>query len=1342
MSLTNVLLIHVSTLFLPQTKKQEEKEQENEYYTCLDLPRYAPICDIRKSYRRISLRLQCDRMMLEWNGSEDIARAAAALDAKEKSIKDAFQILGDKHLRQQYHLLQCRPSRYRVIRGPLSWILNLTHSRRWFPFLVLQSVILAAMVDATLKGLVTQDWVMVLIPSWGYYGVVCLFWLAMLEHPWRKQCTLRSFGAMFSAFGQHAALWLGCFWMARYWDRDVPESINWYILSTPFYAAIFFRCHCTTAAIACLRDLQSKMVSRELMESVTTANTIDTASHADDDNNDDDDHAENNDNHNQQTQQQQQQQLPEGYIVITGDANKVAAHLIALPDEEMQAHSSDPNKMEQIRVESSPEYVQVDRAAVSLYRSMVKLAVYGTIFVTLMALKLERHFNVSFWIVFSPIWIHLGIRLYTSSRAVRRATATAFTSTTTTNNSTTTNTPATPATGNSLNGASNNNSVPINVNDNTNMNNSQSLLTNQSTEMPASDISSIHPDNAAAAKVETYPTDSTNDDDNNNNNVDEGSRSVPAAPDSPFKEQVVVDIVMQAVTQSLSQDEGSTTGVEIPRVETIFRGDSVGADQVITEPAIANNNNTVDDGKAQDSLVPDSNPTPDLPVEPDAPSDHFDMETGLVERVPLQTDDQVDALNPLDSSGEPQEHKVNELDLDPAPQNGQESGIEHMDLEAGMVVDGMISIKTIFSPEINTTQPELVQTESTASIHFLPSLARGSFSAPGDKPLLDLLADGDNQQQATTNEIVPENPTIPENDINNTSTTNVALAAVDEGNTIIVTTNGAISTLEATQNTPNTAAPPVQDSSHASQAEAPAVREEFERWQSVYENQDIRTAQFHLVPCEVFFQLLVLCLIVAKLDSDYDTDDPSGFNAFLVILIPFSIGLVVCCCAIIAGCIELAHQELNRADPTAAVIDPAANDAQASGGEAEADSLQTAPMQAGENKNVEPTYATHLDVYTPQLTFTQRTLVLIAALQISKIDAETWLLEKDNAAVRNTRTLWGMVTQCASDLGCHEVNLDVDTNYGFDEFNMVCLAILRKNLAAHFQKAEFQRVLDAIKPLDEQDEDADPPLQHNEPPALHEAQEAVDGIEIPHQFLQEESYIDGGDVDEEKKSAQEPSGENPEQATPEESVVGMECLVCCEEYRITDTVHCEGDEIHFFCRGCFHRYATETVQAGDIAGMPCANANCSATFATPTVRANLSQWDILRMEDRENERNKRVALAAKAVLRCPCGGVGIVTEEDVGDGCITCPGSECGLQYCALCGNHWHPDTTCPPTKKMLQWVIQNTMPCPNCHTPIEKNSGCDHMHCAPPGGCGHHFSYRTGKPMSKHGRNLRGLYH
>jgi hypothetical protein len=150
MSLSNVLLLHVSTVFFPGNDKELDKEQQKEFYALLDLPKYAPLVEIRKAYRRASLKLQCDRMMLEWNGTPadndfndaaDLEKAKKALDEKEQQLQEAYRVLGDGHLRQQYHLLECRPWQYRIIRGPMQVHEKWTHTRRWFPFLVLQSVL-------------------------------------------------------------------------------------------------------------------------------------------------------------------------------------------------------------------------------------------------------------------------------------------------------------------------------------------------------------------------------------------------------------------------------------------------------------------------------------------------------------------------------------------------------------------------------------------------------------------------------------------------------------------------------------------------------------------------------------------------------------------------------------------------------------------------------------------------------------------------------------------------------------------------------------------------------------------------------------------------------------------------------------------------------------------------------------------------------------------------------------------------------------------------------------------------------------------------------------------------
>jgi hypothetical protein len=142
----------------------QEEEEEEEYYHVLELPKYASLPEIRKAHRRISQRLACERMSLslltDQQQQQQQQQQAAPFTAKEmrrmikmldqfalreKKAKHAYAVLGDAHLRQQYHLLQCQPRRYRVIHGtrsPLQFIQNWTRPGRWMPLLVLQSVLM------------------------------------------------------------------------------------------------------------------------------------------------------------------------------------------------------------------------------------------------------------------------------------------------------------------------------------------------------------------------------------------------------------------------------------------------------------------------------------------------------------------------------------------------------------------------------------------------------------------------------------------------------------------------------------------------------------------------------------------------------------------------------------------------------------------------------------------------------------------------------------------------------------------------------------------------------------------------------------------------------------------------------------------------------------------------------------------------------------------------------------------------------------------------------------------------------------------------------------------------
>ncbi|KAL9186727.1 hypothetical protein ACHAXT_005965 [Thalassiosira profunda] len=197
-----------------------------------------------------------------------------------------------------------------------------------------------------------------------------------------------------------------------------------------------------------------------------------------------------------------------------------------------------------------------------------------------------------------------------------------------------------------------------------------------------------------------------------------------------------------------------------------------------------------------------------------------------------------------------------------------------------------------------------------------------------------------------------------------------------------------------------------------------------------------------------------------------------------------------------------------------------------------------------------------------------------------------------------------------------------------------------------------------------------------------------------------------------------------------ESQSGLTCGVCADDFDAGDTVACNGEEdIHFYCKQCLASYCTMTVQSGAVSGMECPMPNCNALFATHDIKSTLSDWDILTIERREDSRDRRVAMAAKAMLHCECGMVAVVTEEDMGDGRVACPGEDCGRRYCAKCGNADHGKDSCPPPAETMQWLNDNSKECPNCKQRVEKNGGCDHMTCQPPGGCGHEWWWSCGCP-------------
>jgi ariadne-1 len=197
------------------------------------------------------------------------------------------------------------------------------------------------------------------------------------------------------------------------------------------------------------------------------------------------------------------------------------------------------------------------------------------------------------------------------------------------------------------------------------------------------------------------------------------------------------------------------------------------------------------------------------------------------------------------------------------------------------------------------------------------------------------------------------------------------------------------------------------------------------------------------------------------------------------------------------------------------------------------------------------------------------------------------------------------------------------------------------------------------------------------------------------------------------------------------SSAGFACVVCADEYPISFSIPCNGDEMHFLCRVCFHSNATITNEK-PITSVACPMPKCGALFGTHVARTGVSAWEAFQLQLKNDEVDQRVAMAAVAQLHCPCGTVAVVAKEDVGNGIVVCPG--CIKSYCIKCGNFSHGNKPCPPPADTMKWLQKHAKPCPNCNNQIQKNGGCDHMTCQrSAGGCGYQFWFSCGCPYSGH---------
>jgi DnaJ domain len=395
-SFGTVLLLEIFPALLPP-----KNSDDRDFYAVLDLPNGASEADVRKAYKKKSLALHPDK--IAQRGGLASGTAGGGLTAEEAAkeyqlVQEAHGCLSTTEGRKKYHAVQCSPTRYRFLtqEGGLanqaSVIKNLSQASfgdktrlvlfvSLFPALLLvQPILLAVKVNQILKesgALENASWMAILIPWWFFHALYIAFWIfvAFLAPPQDK------FSVLSTIFEQ--ILWYIAFMLlALRWDYTITSEYA--LVFIPVYLALLMGWLSTVLLMQHISTEMSKMVSKDHFLSVIL--------------------------HGREPEELEEEELKglhDKYVVVQQIPEDVEHEL--LHDEEMKNLSNE--EKEEIRVSSSREFEAALEAIHEARWNMIKSILLDVAFLVLLILKVDNHYpDLSWWIVFSPILVHYGLR--------------------------------------------------------------------------------------------------------------------------------------------------------------------------------------------------------------------------------------------------------------------------------------------------------------------------------------------------------------------------------------------------------------------------------------------------------------------------------------------------------------------------------------------------------------------------------------------------------------------------------------------------------------------------------------------------------------------------------------------------------------------------------------------------------------------------------------------------------------------------------------------------------------------------------------------------------------------
>lgn len=220
---------------------------------------------------------------------------------------------------------------------------------------------------------------------------------------------------------------------------------------------------------------------------------------------------------------------------------------------------------------------------------------------------------------------------------------------------------------------------------------------------------------------------------------------------------------------------------------------------------------------------------------------------------------------------------------------------------------------------------------------------------------------------------------------------------------------------------------------------------------------------------------------------------------------------------------------------------------------------------------------------------------------------------------------------------------------------------------------------------------------------------------------------------------------------------GYMCPICCQELNDMDDkqilkVHGCDDQDHYACIKCYGKYVSvSSSSTSDSFHIKCIGGSCHKNLSYLSIYKILGNTyidDLIKyslLESLNNNNNTQFSI-------CPqvgCENVILTNNVKIDD--ITPEYVSCleWHKFCLSCKREVHSPINCSLLKiwinklndgnESLNWVFNNTQPCPSCDVDIEKMEGCNHVKC---GVCKFEFCWICHKEWKTHGGSFYDCMH